>query len=693
LDWRTPALLTTSILALGAGLLLARHHPIWPVAASALFVTWVVVATAFPSLWLFVLPAALPVLSFAPWTGWIAFDEFDLLILASVAGGLARLAWNSWAGMAAQTTAAQKGAERVGLWSLLGLGLLSVIALLRGFSDAGGLAVTWFDGYAEALNSLRVGKSAFYACALWPLLRKEFRHNQHRAISYLAHGTQVGLLFVGLAALAERVAYPGLLNFSSRYRTTALFWEMHVGGAAIDAYLALATPFAAWALWSARSRAAWVAAALLALLTIHACLTTFSRGVYVAVALPLILLGAGWWLRRFEVASSNRGRTPVHVVSLAAGAAMLLSIAFAKLDFAGLASSSIAIMALLVLLGTRLGWSKAAGLMLTVAITTEVIAVVGGGSFMLSRLDASQRDFGARAAHWLRGLGLISGPRDALFGIGLGRLPARYAASVPTGEFSGTLTTIAIGPSQQAARLSGPATLEDVAGQFSMTQRVALDPPGQYQFGAVLRGRATLNLAVDLCEEHLLYERRCQGKLIHVVADDGAWQRFTVQLDGPSLSRGWWFAPRSGVLLLSLTRAGSVAEFSEVSLATPDGKEALTNRTFANGLAHWFPVAQSYFLPWHIDNLFLELLIERGVLGLVLFFSLLGSVFCVLLSGSQGEERFAAFLAASLFGALLVGSISSIMDAPRVAFLLLLVILISLQLREAPGDQAVRSSA
>jgi hypothetical protein len=35
---------------------------------------------------------------------------------------------------------------------------------------------------------------------------------------------------------------PGLTNFASDYRTSALFWEMHVGGAALDAWLMLSFP-------------------------------------------------------------------------------------------------------------------------------------------------------------------------------------------------------------------------------------------------------------------------------------------------------------------------------------------------------------------------------------------------------------------------------------------------------------------
>ena len=69
-------------------------------------------------------------------------------------------------------------------------------------------------------------------------------------------GLVAGLVFASLAILWERLAFPGLLNFSSDYRTTALFWEMHVGGAALDGFLALTAPFAVREVLVARVRRA-----------------------------------------------------------------------------------------------------------------------------------------------------------------------------------------------------------------------------------------------------------------------------------------------------------------------------------------------------------------------------------------------------------------------------------------------------
>ena len=67
-----------------AGLCLyaAAQHPVAPMLALSLLAAALVWAMWRPvDLW-FVLPALLPVASFAPWTGWWLVDESDLLVLA-----------------------------------------------------------------------------------------------------------------------------------------------------------------------------------------------------------------------------------------------------------------------------------------------------------------------------------------------------------------------------------------------------------------------------------------------------------------------------------------------------------------------------------------------------------------------------------------------------------------------------------
>jgi hypothetical protein len=131
-----------------------------------------------------------------------------------------------------------------------------------------------------------------------PPLLVELRRSERRAIGALTAGLAAGLGFASLAVLWERLAFPGLLNFSSDYRVTALFWEMHVGGAALDGFLALTLPFAIAEILSGSSRARWLWAGAIALAAGYACLVTFSRGVYLAVPVSLAILAMLLALRK-----------------------------------------------------------------------------------------------------------------------------------------------------------------------------------------------------------------------------------------------------------------------------------------------------------------------------------------------------------------------------------------------------------
>ena len=99
----------------------------------------------------------------------------------------------------------------------------------------------------------------------------------------------LGLLATSLAATWERLAFTDLLNFSTDYRTTALFWEMHVGGAAHDGMLSLSFPYLVRELMVEPSRRRWLLLAAVVPLAAYASLTTFSRAVYLSVPLGVVL--------------------------------------------------------------------------------------------------------------------------------------------------------------------------------------------------------------------------------------------------------------------------------------------------------------------------------------------------------------------------------------------------------------------
>ena len=626
----TRAVAASIALAAGAaGIFLAAHHPSPPGLALTVFILWCAAAIRNRRLWLVVLPACLPATDFSPWTGWIAFDEFDLVVLGAIAAGNVRIAGSQGDRTPAEVPSNPQLLPHRGLALALLCVASTALASFRGVTADGSPAFGWYDGYADPLNALRVGKSVIYAVLLWPVLRQEWRRSEADAARCVATGMLVGAAVVVIAVLWERAAYPGLLDFSEPYRTVALFWEMNFGGAAIDSYLAMAASFVAWAVAQARTPIRYGVAAVLAVLFEYACLTTFSRGVYFAVFGSLVVLA---------ILLARRGPRP-----------------------------------------DSPRWRRNAKVALIIVMLLQGVAVIGNDSFMLARMKRSTHDFGSRLAHWNNGLHLLRGPTDWWLGKGLGRLPAEYAATVPQGEFSGDAKIVSAS-AQSYLRLSGPRRSAALAGLYALTQRVSIEPIA-YQAAFDIRTDTAMRLGVSLCEVHLLYESECRRATARVLPGGARWQRLTLSLEGPSLPSRTW-PPRSTVFAITLLDSNTVADLDNIALSGGGGANLLRNGDFSSRLSHWFPVAKDYFVPWHIDNLALELLIEQGIVGLTTFVLLLGYALASLLSRQGRESRLAPFLAASLTGALLVGLVSSIVDVPRVAFLLFFLSFLSIQLGE-----------
>lgn len=618
-------------------------------------------------------PACLPWLNFSPWSGWLVFEEFDLLLLGVFAGSYARQAWLARLAPSpdvpvlpgrdvSDLVAARNVSDLVGAGLLVSLAGIGLLALARGLIDAGSLSFGWFQGYADPLNSVRASKSLLFALLTIPLLRDEMASSKERAALRVGLGMLLGLACVVMVALWERLAYPGLFDFVAGYRVSALFWEMHMGGGAIDAYLVMATPFVVWALATAHRRATWLASAVLAVLTLYACLMTFSRGVYLTTLVALLGLGAAALLRRLRTArhaSTKDGRA------------------------------------------TR----RTSGRRLTVLATLGLAAVVllgsvlDASSFMTNRMANTERVLEGRKAHWRHAVGLLRTPTVWWLGIGAGRFPARFDQGVPDAGFSGRVQVNAesmpAASDRRFVRIEGPAIGSNARGLFALTQRVALQPGARYSASMAIRAERNTRVVVQLCERHLLYEWDCQGANLRIQGRPGEWQPYAFQLGGDPFAPSAWFAPRLGMLSIHIASEGATVDFSRVGLMVAGSGELLANGDFSRGLAHWFPAAQYYYLPWHTDSLYLDLLVERGLLGLAVFVALMAFVLGRVVMGSTrnpwipGQARhddtvsIELYLAASLGGALLVGVVSSILDVPRVAFLLYFLTFFALQLTVA----------
>lgn len=276
---------------------LALNHPLsppWAIAACT--------ALLGLSFWkphdhlLWVLPL-LPVAGLATWSGWVTFEEFDLLVLATAGGAALRHAADS---RTSRLTWGGVDRRWLSTFCLTAFAVLVAVAAVRGVMDAGGWQWSWWHGYHEAMNPLRLAKGYYLSLLLLVLWLKSRQVNPHLASVRWIQGMAGVLATTAAMTLWERTAFTGLLNFSSDYRATALFWEMHAGGAALDVVLVMCFASLASALTLAKDWRSWLGWISVALLAAYACAVTFSRVVYVGA--PLVLLV--WWLGRILAARS-----------------------------------------------------------------------------------------------------------------------------------------------------------------------------------------------------------------------------------------------------------------------------------------------------------------------------------------------------------------------------------------------------
>jgi hypothetical protein len=649
--------------------------------------TWAAWATRPGAPWLAVLPALLPLASLAPWTGWVVFEEFDLLLLGAAAGGYARRAWQRGILAHGDVLPAR---ER---WIIAALAVWTLLGLVRGMLDAGfdPAALHAYQSQADPLNAWRIAKSALLMLLLYPLVREQFIHDVRAAFDRLASGMVAGSALLCLLIAWERAALPGLTDWDVPYRTTAWFWDMHVGGAAIDAYLALTTPFVAWAVWSARRWWRWLAAAALAVLWAYACLTTYARGAYLGAAVSLFVLGL-----RLPVGHGSRLARAARLSMMAAGTLVPVWLA---IDAAGYLAGVLVLLAAGGLMALSFhrsrrgrGEPRPASLRglalgaLALLLLFEAAAVVGPDSYMWSRMTISGRDGVGRFTHWLHGVALLQSPADAAIGLGLGRVPSHYDRRWPREQFSGQAGwEPASGQGGRHLRLSGPRTQDHLGGLFGITQRVPM--ASRYTASLSMQAASAVELLVRVCESHLLYDRACQAEFVRIEAGDDpqAWRQVRLDLVGMPLSVGRAWAPRQAVMTISVTNAGAVAAIDRVALQDESSRSLLRNGDFDAGLAHWWPTAQFHFLPWHVDNLYLELLVERGIIGLAMFLALVLTAWragAAHVGPGQAAGPAAWFASASLAGGLCVGLVSSLVDVPRVAWLMMLMMAVLLSVRE-----------
>lgn len=269
------------LVLLAAAVFSLAGFPDWRIALAAGCATYVAVLGFRPQAWLVLVPAALPVLDLAPWSGRFFWDEFDLLMLMTLAVGL-------WQGQF-RASAWNVGKLRV----LLALYVLVAgVSLLKGLLPLQAIDVNAFSAYWSHYNSLRLAKGVLWGLVFYGLYRA--LPDREAAFARLAGGMALGVFGVSVWALWEQMQFAGAAT-TADYRVTGSFSSMHTGGGHFEAYLVMALPFV-WGLFFA-SRNVFVrgVAAVVFLFGAYALFSTVARGGAIALGIALVVLVAGTW--------------------------------------------------------------------------------------------------------------------------------------------------------------------------------------------------------------------------------------------------------------------------------------------------------------------------------------------------------------------------------------------------------------
>lgn len=282
-----------SLVSVGVVLVSLIGFPEWRIALALSLIAYAGVLVYRPWAWLILVPTVLPLLDLAPWSGRFFWDEFDLLMLVTLAVAL-------W-----------QGQFRIAAWKvpklggLLGLfGLVWLVSLLLGLFPLQPLDANAFSAYWSHYNSLRLGKGLLWGLVFYGLYRSQ--PERADAFARLSIGMALGVLGVSLWALWEQALFAGTVT-TADYRVTAGFSSMHTGGGHIEAYMVIALPFVWGLFFQLRHPVYRMLLGAVFLLGAYAVFSTVARGGLIALGVALVILMLGTWLARRKQSRHRAG--------------------------------------------------------------------------------------------------------------------------------------------------------------------------------------------------------------------------------------------------------------------------------------------------------------------------------------------------------------------------------------------------
>ncbi len=601
------------------------RFPFAPLLLSVGLIIYGAILYRYPLAWLLVLPALLPVLDLAPWSGWFFFDELDFVVLLTVAAGL----WRN--------EARPRESRALGVWLSCAIGLLAlsyVISLWIGLLPLSPWDANAFSSYYSHYNSARMSKGVFEALALFYIFLRQ-RGDQRRSAALLVAGMVTGVAGVVVAVLWEKFRFTGLMDFASEFRVTATFSGLHNGGNDLEAYIVLAQPFiiAAMILW--RNWLANIAGALLFVLSTYALFVTFSRAGLLALIVNGLVL-------TFALGVSFRR----HGLDLLGG-------------------------------GLRMALLLGSG-------AVGVVLLVLGGTYFQARLSAARQDWQNRLLQSQKTVEMMRPDwRTSWFGMGVGSYPAVVYERNPQnnrpsayrfetesnnqfvrlfpgirlyfGQWLGGITSFEKYRLILNARAHGPGSLSGYLCEKTL----------QYSFRCANK-TFKLNAADGWVEQQA---------------------EIDVQRVGSDERGLGWLSRRPVEFAFSNSSKDAVIDVDNVRLLNAAGRNLLVNGNFTRGADRWFFTVDDH-TPWQNWNHVVHLFFEQGWFGVASFVLFLGCIYARMSAQVVHGHWLAAVAMAALSSFLSVGIFGFLFDTPRMALLFFFLALVFARGLAAPVGAA-----
>lgn len=252
------------------------EFPVYTLQLGLFYLICAVVVWRKPVTAAFLIPASLPILDLAPWSGRLFLDEFDFLLATVLAIAYAR-------------TAPPRNPPRRAMTMATGLLALSfALSTLLALLPWSAPDPTSFTTYLSPYNSLRIAKG-FLMAWLFVGLMCRLTSADIKATQSFAYGMVFGLVATVIIIAREKALFGGLLNFDADYRAVGPFSAINTGGAYVECFIAAAVPFLIHSLIKTRKWMLRLGGFAILLGSTYAIMATVSRNGYFAFAIACLL--------------------------------------------------------------------------------------------------------------------------------------------------------------------------------------------------------------------------------------------------------------------------------------------------------------------------------------------------------------------------------------------------------------------